>query len=63
MKIDLDELHSYRDALTVVQYCKENHIEIQKCFEFYHQVDYDGKNEIFDIPDEHITWMRLKGIL
>jgi len=62
MKIDLDEL-LWRDAQKIVQYCKENHIEIQKCFEFYHQVDYDGKNEIFDIPDEHITWMRLKGIL
>jgi hypothetical protein len=56
MKIDLDELPSYRD-------CKENRIEIQKCFEFYHQVDYDGKDSIFDIPEEHITWMILKGII
>lgn len=63
MKIDLDELYSFNDALNIVQYCKENNIEIQKCFEFYHQVDYDGKDSIFDIPDEHITWMRLKGIL
>lgn len=61
--IDLDELPSWRVANDVVLYCIENSIEPQKCFEFVNDVDYPGRDLLFNIPEKHITWMRLKGII
>ena len=60
MKIDLDEMPN-RISLRVVEYCVENGIELQKCWEFLNWVDYDGRDWVMNIPDEHITWMVLKG--
>lgn len=60
MKIDLDELPN-RIALRIVEYCVENGIESQKCWEFLNWVDYHGRDWAMNIPDEHITWMILKG--
>lgn len=62
MIIDIKEI-PWRAAYEIVEYCTENNIESQKCFEFINQVDYPGKKFIFDIPEEHIIWLKLKGIL
>lgn len=62
MIIDIDEI-PWRAAYEIVKYCNENNIESQKCFEFMNQIDYPGQTCIFDIPEEHIIWLKLKGIL
>jgi hypothetical protein len=58
MKLNLKNLPAIK-SMEIVQYCWDNQIEPKKCMDFvYWRGDLDFE---FDIPDEHITWMTLKG--
>ena len=58
MKVNLKNLPAIK-SMKIVEYCWENFIEPKKCMDFvYWRGDLDFE---FDIPDEHITWMALKG--
>lgn len=63
MIIRLGELPNWGVANDVVLYCIENSIEPEKCFIYFNRVDYPKSELLFNIPNEHIIWMRLKGIL
>lgn len=67
MNIDLNEL-PWQITYAIVEYCVEHIIEPKKCYQFLYWHHFRNNNAadldlIFDIPEEHITWMRLKGIL
>ncbi len=62
MKIDLLPV-PYKIATNIVQYCIENRIELEKCYDFINQGYHLRLDLVFDIPNEHIIWMRLKGLL
>jgi len=58
MKVNLKNLPAMK-SLEIVEYCWENFIEPKKCLNFIH---FTGEDDLeFDIPDEHIIWMALKG--
>lgn len=58
MKLNLKNLPA-KKSMDIVQYCWENFIEPKKCMDF---VYWNGDRDFeFDIPDQHITWMTLKG--
>ena len=58
MIVNLKNLPAWK-CIQIVDYCVENSIESKKCFNF---VFFNGEDDLeFDIPDEHITWMALKG--
>lgn len=61
MIVDLKNLPA-KVFFNVVQYCWENSIESKKCLNFTFECETLQDLE-FDIPDEHITYMILKGIL
>lgn len=59
MIVDLNNLPAWK-CFEVVSYCWGNSIEIEKCLNYVCGLYSDHDLE-FDIPDEHITWMIMKG--
>jgi hypothetical protein len=62
MLINLNQL-PWHQVYNIVDYCIENHIEKQKCFKILDCTPLMGMDGILDIPEKHITWMILRGIL
>lgn len=56
MIVDLKNLPCW-NVMKIVDYCWKQSIEREKCLNFL----YNDNDWEFDIPDEHITWMVLKG--
>jgi hypothetical protein len=68
MKVDLDALF-WQQASELLSYCLEHGIDLPRTKELkdiwaspLNLVD-DESKWILDIPDEHVTWLTLKGIL
>lgn len=68
MRVDLDDLfwHQARDLL---DYCLEHHIDLGNCLEIkaiwgqpLRMAD-ETKPWVIDLPEEHVTWLALKGII
>jgi hypothetical protein len=60
MIVDLKNLPA-KVCFNIVDYCCDNLIEPEKCLNFRFECELCEDLE-FDIPDEHVTYMILKGI-
>ena len=68
MKVDLDNLYWYQ-ARDLLDYCKEKGIDLAQCEYLqgawhrpFREAE-DTKPWVLDIPEDHITWLTLKGLL
>lgn len=68
MKVDLDDLFLNQSYL-LLDYCLKNRIDLLKVKEIKEiwssplkMVD-DNSSWILDVPDKHVTYLMLKGIL
>ena len=68
MKVDLDNVYWYQ-ARDILDYCVANGIDLDKAWELKQRwsspikmVD-DQTPWVLDIPQSHINWLALKGLL
>jgi hypothetical protein len=62
MIVDLNVL-PYRLAISIIQYCVDNNIDVPKCLELVEAMTISPPPKIewtLDIPEKHLTWLTIK---
>ena len=69
MKVDLDNVYWYQ-ARDILDYCVDNGLDLDKVYELKRRwasplamVDDVQTPWVLDIPESHINWLTLKGLL